>query len=88
MVDPKKESLNLITEGLLKMISTLIDERMKDAIPQRTIISVREAAKRYDVHKSTIYDWFAQGVVRKHSIGGRVYCFIEDFEGIKSRMRR
>lgn len=78
-------SKDLLNTAFRAIVAEIVSEQMKEATPQRTIISVKEAGKRYDVHRSTIYDWMSQGIIRKHEIGGRVYVFIEDFEKSKRR---
>jgi hypothetical protein len=79
-------SIGLAVESL---VDKIVEERLRDALPKCTIISVRAAAERYDVAASTIYTWMETGVIRKHIVGGRVYCFVEDFEtpkGLKTRI--
>jgi excisionase family DNA binding protein len=69
-----------LNEALRNLVAEVVEEKLKESTPQKTIITVKEAAKRYGIYPSTIYDWMNQGVIRKHSIGGRTFCFIEDFE--------
>ena len=80
------QTKDLMDSALRSLVSEVVEEKLKHTIPQRTIISVKEASERYAVYPSTIYDWMNQGVIRKHSIGGRTYCFIEDFETRKNKI--
>jgi excisionase family DNA binding protein len=50
-------------------------------MPQRTAISVAEAARRIDVAPITIRRWIAQGRLPGHRLGPRlIRVFAEDIE--------
>jgi len=66
----------------------MTSQRTEIRIPRDKLLSVPQAAKKLDVHHSTVYRWIEAGTIHPIRINNRRYVTVEDVEAIKEKRER
>jgi hypothetical protein len=87
----------LSTDHLIELIGDVISDKVEAAIRkaktediQEKFLSVEETRKLFvpNLSRQTISNWSQSGILRKHTISGKVYYrYSEVMEAVKSRKR-
>lgn len=51
-----------------------------DAANQPGFLTLTKFSKKYEIPKSSLYDWHAKGVITLKKLGGRLFVDINEFE--------